>query len=872
MALEAGVRLGPYEVIAPLGAGGMGEVYRARDTRLGREVAVKVLPERVAKDPEALARFEREARTVAGLSDPHICSLHDVGTENDAQYAVFELLEGETLRERLSHGALAPSKAIELAMQMCQGLAAAHAKGIVHRDLKPENLFLTRKGLKILDFGLAKLQPVGRGASGEEGLSKEQTLEQLTGPGVAAGTVGYMSPEQARGEPADARSDIFATGVVLFEMLSGKRPFRRATHAETLTAILREDPPELTAPSGPVPPGLERITHRCLEKDPEDRFQSAHDLAFALEAVSGVSAPVQPKIPTRRRWLWAAALVAIAAIAGLWIGWPREPPPAPLRIKPITSTPGPEGDPALSPDGHQVAFVKPLEGTLALYIKLIDGGDPLLVSQGDMDSFGPAWSPDGRQIAFLRHVRNRDGDVVDGIFVVPALGGAERQLATARMRAGHGLAWSPDGKTLAIVDEESPEEPDGIFLLSLESAQRRRLTKPPAGYTGDRQPRFSPDGRTLAFIRRVAPGKDDFYLVPVEGGEERRLTVGSSPKFGLDWAADGRSIVFSSSRLGGGGVFSLWRVPVSGGDPELLEFGAHGVWPTVARRGGRLAYVKGEDKTDIWRVGGPSAPEDDRSPTRLISSTWPDFYPRYSPDGRQIAFVSKRSGAAEIWICDSDGSNPRQLTFLDGPGISTPSWSPDGEQIAFSSGWEGGPDVYVVSVSGGLPRRLTTGPSMEIPSSWSRDGRWVYFHSNQSGEFEVWKAPAEGGDALQVTTQGGTEAFESHDGQFLYFTKSLPGGVPPGIWRLPRDGGEEVQVLDRGRPLSWALLEQGILYLDDSSGPPALELLHCVTGQVSRVAVVEDFDAGLSASPDGRSVLYVRQVDEADIMLVENFQ
>jgi Tol biopolymer transport system component len=661
---------------------------------------------------------------------------------------------------------------------------------------------------------------------------------------------------------------------VLYEMLSGRRAFRGNTPAETLSAILKEDPPELSGSGRAVSPGLAGVVSRCLEKRRGDRFHSAHDLALALEAVSsGASRSSRLSVVRGRRLVWAGAVVALVTIAALWIGWPREPPGPPLRIKPITSYPGGEGEPALSPDGNQVAFVWRREQTQGIYIKLIDGGEPLLVSRGTEDSYAPAWSPDGRQIAFIRHVRDGDGQGRDAIFVVTALGGAERRLATSHAEM-HGLSWSRDQKILAIVDRESTDEPDAIFLLSLESAQRRRLTRPPAGYIGDRQPRFSPDGRTLAFIRRVAPGKDDFYLVPVDGGEERRLTVGSSPKFGLDWTADGRSIVFSSSRLGGGGVFSLWRVPVSGGDPELLEFGAHGVWPTVARRGGRLAYVKGEEKSDIWRVGGPSAPEDNRSPTRLISSTWLDLMPRYSPDGRQIAFVSMRSGASEIWICDSDGSNPRQLTFLnESPGNGTPSWSPDGEHIAFSLWKEGSVDVYVVSLSGGPPRRLTTGPSMEVSSSWSQDGRWIYFHANQSGRFEVWKAPAEGGDALQVTTHGGTEAFESRDGRILYFTKSLPGGVPPGIWRLPRDGGKEVQVLDRGRPLSWALLEQGILYLDRSSEPPALELFQFATGQVSRVAVVEDvFDGGLSASPDGRSVLYTREVHEADIMLVQGFR
>jgi Tol biopolymer transport system component len=342
----------------------------------------------------------------------------------------------------------------------------------------------------------------------------------------------------------------------------------------------------------------------------------------------------------------------------------------------------------------------------------------------------------------------------------------------------------------------------------------------------------------------------------------------------LDWAADGRSLVFSSFEFMGS-TWRLWRVPVSGGASAPLAFGESGSRPTVSRKGGRLAYVRAELYEDIWRVEGPAASEEDRSPTRLISSTQGEHQPRYSPDGRQIAFGSTRSGAGEVWVCDSDGSNPRQVTFL-GFQPSLPNWSPDGQRIAFSSRKEGNPDVYVVSVSGGVPKRLTTGPGPDWAFSWSRDGRWVYFASYQPGRVEAWKVPAEGGDALQVTTRGGTQAVESHDGRFVYFSKAPPCGAPPGVWRLPRDGGEEVQVLDRGTATNWDLLEQGIVFADCGPGPPTLELFDFATGEVSRVAVLANRappHSGLSVSPDGRWVLYTALgMDEADIMLVEDFR
>jgi Tol biopolymer transport system component/serine/threonine protein kinase len=880
MALSSGSRLGPYEVLAPIGAGGMGEVYRARDTRLEREVAVKVLPEAVAKDAEGRARFEREARTVAGLNDPHVCSLFDVGVEGDVHYAVLELLEGETLRDRLSRGPLSSSKTTEVATQLCQGLAAAHAKGIVHRDLKPENVFLTKKGLKILDFGLARLQAAGRSA-GEASLSQEATLdagEHLTRPGAVPGTVAYMSPEQARGGVADPRSDIFAVGVVLFETLSGKHPFRRATHPETLTAILREDPPELVSRGGPVPPGLERITRRCLEKNPVDRFQSATDLAFSRDTVSGQSSPLDPKVPTGRRWAWARfapMIVAAAVVAGIWAAWPREPP-APLRVRPITSDPGMEDVPALSPDGNQLAFVKEHEGELALYVKLIDGGDPLLLTQSAMGTFTPAWSPDGLQIAFARHVEGEDGEPVDGVFVVPALGGPARQLATFRGHQ-HAFSWSPDRATLAVSDRDSADKPRAIFLFSLETGERRRLTTPPAGYLGDGYPRFSPDGRTLAFVREEAAFVTDIYVVPIAGGQVRRLTEGNHQTGGLDWTADGQSIVFSSWRTGGAGVFSLWRVAVSGGDPEPLDVGEHGDWPTVSRESGRLAYSRGVPESDIWRIGGPTASDGERSPTRLVASTSLDYHPRYSPDGRHMAFVSGRSGAGEIWICDADGSKPRQLTFLDDPMTLFPRWSPDGRQVAFTSAKEGSWDVYVVSVSGGLPNRLTTGSAREAVTGWSPDGQWVYYFSNEDGAFEIWKVPPRGGEATRVTSQGGTWAAESSGGRFLYFGRR-DGGRPgrPGIWRIPTAGGEEVQILDRAGDIWWTVLEQGIVYVDFDATPPAFELFDFTRSEVSWSASIEVPFAspGISVSPDGRWVIYGGREGgpESDIMLVENFE
>jgi len=381
VSLQSGTRLGPYEILAPLGAGGMGEVYRAKDTKLGREVAVKVLPAGMAGDPEALARLEREASAVARLSHPNILAIHDFGKDGETAYAVMELLEGETLRVRLEHGALPVRRAVDLAVQMAEGLAAAHEKGIVHRDLKPENIFVTGDGrVKLLDFGLAKQTDPGTGAD-----SRLQTVEQHTRPGTVMGTAGYMSPEQVRGESVDHRSDIFSFGAVLYEMLTGRRAFERATAADSMSAILKEDPPEIAANGSGPSPALERIVRHCLEKKPGERFHSARDVAFALQALSGSAAPSGPAIAIARRswrlWPLVAAFIAAAGLTA-WVAWmlvPRKPSREERLVR--FTIPAPEkssfaGSIALSPDGRELAFITSSNGRASLWVRSLDSLSP----------------------------------------------------------------------------------------------------------------------------------------------------------------------------------------------------------------------------------------------------------------------------------------------------------------------------------------------------------------------------------------------------------------------------------------------------------------------------------------------------------------
>jgi len=876
-----GRTLGHYRVVDQIGAGGMGVVYRAYDERLDRDVAIKVLLEEVATDSDRLARFETEAKAVAKLAHPNILEIWDFGTEDGVTYAVTELLEGENLRERIPSGGLGWQRASEIGAAVADGLAAAHGKGIVHRDLKPENIFITADGrVKILDFGLAQIK-----APIEEDAETATLTPAGTVPGTVMGTLGYMSPEQLRGESADGRSDIFALGCVLYEMVGGRAPFLRASTAETSAAILKEEPAPLAGSGATLPAELDRTVRRCLEKKPEARFQSSSDLAYNLRSITTDHA-VQVVTPTavtpvrrRRRAMWISAGAVTVAAAAL-LGWislrPTEPDLPPMKTVPLTSFPGREMFPAISPDGSMVAFARQAEsGLWDLYVTLVGGGDPLLLSDGTSDTWSPAWSPDGQRIAYCRRLLDEDGEYTFTVESVSVLGGQRRQLTTTGRRQVGGLSWSPDGSTLAMAERESPNRPSGIFLLSLETGDKTRLTTPRADHDGDFTAHFSPDGRTVAFARWGTMIQSDVFVVPIEGGEPTRLTMDNGITRGLDWTADGESLIFAASRAGRTHWISLWRVPTAGGEPVSLGVGDQGTWPSLSRHGNRLCYAKDEDKADIWRVGGPASAEEDRQPLRFIHSTRYENFPEYSPDGLQILFGSYRSGADEIWICNSDGSDPRQLTKVERPGGAlTGAWSPDGRMIAFCGVENDNYEIYVVDAAGGIPRRLTSEPSNDGYISWSRDGNFIYFGSDRTGRLEVFKMPAAGGEAQQITTDGGVYALESPDSRNLYFTKrGLEGGIP-GIWRMPVDGGKAVQVHDAGGFDYWEVLEDGICILNRESDPPSIEHLDFETGEVNLVAALEGQPGtmGFSVSPDRRWILYQGWETESDIMLVENFR
>ncbi len=604
---------------------------------------------------------------------------------------------------------------------------------------------------------------------------------------------------------------------------------------------------------------------------PDEEFMLVEEIEPGSDgaSVAVVARPVRSARSRRRealRWgVGIAAVLALALVAGLLLLDGDDD--GPLKTVPFTSFPGQEADPELSPDGAQVAFTweNGDTGNIDVYVKQAGAETPLQLTDDDARESSPTWSPDGQNIAFVRSTEAGGREVT----IVPAIGGGERVVAQFEDREVSSLVWSPDGTTIALSAQAETTGAFSLFLLSVETLEMRRLTEPAAAEWGDAEPAFSPDGARLAFVRRAGESDEDLFVVPTRGGEPERLTADEREIAGLDWTPDGQSIVFASSRAEGAG---LWRIAASGGTPERIATAGEGEsvrQPSLARRGRRLTYEQRSSDANIWAIRQGRF---GRLP--LIHSTRWESNPQFSPNDEQIAFASDRSGNPEVWLVDADGENPVQLTAFAGPPVALPRWAPDGRRLAFDARIDGNTDIYVVDVGGGQPRRLTENPASDVAPSWSTDSTTVYFSSDRSGTWEVWRVNAEGGRASRVTYAGGYNAFESPDGEALYYAKK----GEPGLWRHGVNDEEETLVLGALEPFdwgNWAVTNDGIYFIRRETTGPTIRFYSFDSGWSSPIATLDDVpeQPSLAVSADGRTLLYTHvDRNESDILLVEDFQ
>jgi hypothetical protein len=730
MSLAPCTKLGPYEIQSLLGAGGMGEVYRARDTRLGRDVAIKVLPEAMAKDADRLRRFEQEARTIAALNHPNILGIHDIGTHEGSPFLVNELLEGQTLREKLQSGPLPVRRATEYALGIAQGLAAAHEKGIVHRDLKPENVFITRDGrVKVLDFGLAKLVRPEENGETVVTLASPATL-----PGMVMGTVGYMSPEQVKGEPSDARSDIFSFGAVLYEMLTGKRAFKRDTSAETMTAILREEPPELSDTGWQGPPALQRILARCLEKNVERRFQSASDLAFAIDSLSGtspgvagpgvsgsavsaqgsgasVAAPTHAAPKSNRTWLaWSAALVtAIALAAGAWtLGRLSSARPQPKFTR-LTYQQGYVSNARFAKDGQTVIYSAQWNS------------DPMQVYSVRAE-FPQSAKIDLPPSALLALSSTGDMEVnidqvEDSWFSHGTMAQSQMSGGTPRPQTKDVIAadYAPDGKTLAVVRianrKVQLEYPEGTVIFTT------------SGYLD--YVRISPSGKEVAFLEHPVFGDDRGWISLIDAsGAHKQLTREFATAQGLAWSRDGKEIWFTA--VDATTDRQLFAVNLSGKMRPVLTIPEGSRLLDIAADG-RVLLVDERQQTDIAGID-PATGKERRALEWFDGSAMGDIL----PDGKAITYLEWGGTAGPLYLVvyrKMDGSAPVAL----GPGAQ-PRFSPDGMTIA-APVVSRPPTISLNPIGAGESRRLPVGDIVMLDYvNWFPDGKHLLLDGAVEGQ------------------------------------------------------------------------------------------------------------------------------------------
>jgi eukaryotic-like serine/threonine-protein kinase len=802
--LPPGTKLGDYEVQSLLGVGGMGEVYRAHDPQLRRDVAIKILPRFVSSDPERLRRFEQEARAAAALNHPNILAVFQMGTYEGAPYLVSELLEGCTLRTQIERGAFPVRKAIDYGVQIARGLTAAHEKGVVHRDLKPENLFATKDGrIKILDFGLAKLTQRQSAVN-----SGAPTVTMETEAGVVMGTVGYMSPEQVGGKIADHCADVFAFGTILYEMLTGKRAFKKTTSVETMNAILNEDPLPISALTPSIPLALQRIVHRCLEKNPEQRFQSASDLAFALEALSdaGASSATVPadarKLPVR--WMYPLIVGAIIAAALLAIAWwrPQSPLVPTTDWVQLTNFPDSVTQPALSPDGRMLTFVRGSSTFLApgeIYIKILPSGQPVQLTHDNLPKMSPIFSRDGSRIAYT------------------ALSGFSWDTWVVPVLAGQSERWLPNASGLVWVDPEhvmfsaiKSGEQMAIVTSTESRGESRDIYVPPKQRGMAHRSYVSPDGQWTLLAEMDNGEWLPCRVVPFRGGSPGR-TVGlpDGPCTSAAWSPDGKWIYLS---LHGKDSFHIWRQRFPNGQPEQITSGPteeEGI--ALAPDGSSLITSVGlrQRTVSVHYVNND----------RRISLEGYAYWPSFSPDGKKLYYrvlkggTSPMLGASELWVADI--ASGRNDPLLSGFALTGYDISRDGTRVVFSANDFGGKSRLWIAPTdrSDVPRQIPNAEG-DMPH-FLRAGE-VVFHAIENRSTLAFRIREDGTAKQRLTSSEVNQVHGvSPDGQFVIGWSRTNGGRETEAF--PLSGGAPIPIMDAICYLRWPP-DRKFLYLSVLTG------------------------------------------------------